>query len=231
MLRQEIAATPRAVGFQAEAKTTLSSATPNVVQAYTVGERGAALSWSSNTSTASLRRYLAKNGPPGSPLVLSIMRQVAAARAPGGRDGHHPPRHRRRTSCSRKAEAKVADSGWLRLTPRRAARPDADGHGGGHAALHEPGSFRKASWWTSGRTSTRSASCYDAGGAAAAVRRATAFEVAIKHVREEAVLLETVRPGVPAAVRHRTQDDGEEAGGALRRFACWRRTSPPPRRR
>src|SRR5437588_299090 len=116
-LRPELAANPTALGrFRREAEAVARVTHANIVQVYSIGEAdGRHFMALEYVEGRNLRDYLARKGPPDLPVVLTVMRQVAAAlqRAAESNIVHRDIKPEN-ILLTRKGEVKVADFGLSR---------------------------------------------------------------------------------------------------------------------
>ena len=201
VLREEIASTPAALlRFRAESQTIALLSHANVVQAYTVGEhKGRHYLVLEYVDGVSLRYYLTKKGPLEVPLALSIMRQVASALQ---RAGELSILHRdikpENILLTRKGEAKVADFGLARcLTMDETLDLTRSGTAVGTPRYMSPEQLEGKP--VDQRTDIYSfgVTCYEMLAGQRPFDGTNAYEIALEHVREEPVPLESIRPGIP----------------------------------
>jgi serine/threonine-protein kinase len=204
ILRADLAADPASLErFRAEAEAVARATHANIVQVYAVGEsdglRYMALEY---VEGRNLRDYLARKGPPDVPLVLSILRQVAAALQRAGELGIvHRDIKPDNILLTRKGEAKVADFG---LSRRQAGGPAVNltqsGVTMGTPLYMSPEQVEGKP--VDGRSDIYSlgVTCYHLLAGHPPFRGASAFEVALQHVRSEPEPLSRVRPDLPPAL-------------------------------
>jgi serine/threonine-protein kinase len=204
VMREDLAARPTTLErFQAESKIVAQLSHANVVQVHTVGEHhGRHYMVLEYVEGQSLRDYLLRKGPLDVLLVLSLMRQVANALLRAGEMGIvHRDIKPENILLTRKGEAKVADFGLSRClaleqppdltrsgttvgTPMYMSPEQVEG---------KPGDAR-SDLYSFGVT------CYHMLAGRTPFEGSNAFEVALKHVRDEPAALETIRPDAPAAL-------------------------------
>ncbi|MCI0464963.1 MAG: serine/threonine protein kinase [Gemmataceae bacterium] len=204
LLREDVAANPIVrERFQVESKTVAQLSHANIVQVYTVGEHaGRHYMVLEYVEGKSLRDYLLRKGPLDVPLVLSLMRQVASGLQRANEMGIvHRDIKPENILLTRKGEAKVADFGLSRClaldqpldltrsgttvgTPLYMSPEQVEGKDVDH----------RSDLYSFGVT------CYHMLAGHPPFTGSNAFEVALKHVREEPAPLETVRPDIPPAL-------------------------------
>ena len=217
VLREDIAANPTALErFKAESKTVARLSHANVVQVYTVGEHeGRHYMVLEYVEGKSLRRLPAAQGPLDVPLVLSIMRQVASALHRASELGIvHRDIKPENILLTRKGEAKVADFGLSRcLAVGPARRSHASGTTVGTPLYMSPEQVEgKAVDQPQRHLLVRRHLLPDARPASTPFAGSNAFEIALKHVRDEPAAAGDDPPRPSAgALRRRPQDDGEDA--------------------
>jgi serine/threonine-protein kinase len=196
-----ITAQPEAMRrFQAEAKAVARATHANIVQVYAIGEADGlwfmALEY---VEGRNLKEYLTRKGPPELLIVLSIMRQVAAALQRAGELGIvHRDIKPENILLTRKGEVKVADFGLARCLA-------------GEAPLHltQSGVTMGTPLYMSPeqaegkpidhRTDIYSfgVTCYHMLAGHPPFRGENPFEVALQHVRAEPEPLARLRPDLP----------------------------------
>ena len=203
LLRTEMAADETALKrFQAEAEAVARISHPNIVQVYALGEhqgqRYMALEY---VQGSNLRSFLEKKGPPELPVALAIMRQIAAALQRASELGIvHRDIKPENILLTRKAEVKVTDFGLSRLTnadqqPLHLTRSGATVGTPLYMApeqVHGKPTDHRTDIYALGIT------CYHLLAGEPPFRGTTAFEVAMKHVQEQAASLAFLRPDLPA---------------------------------
>jgi len=202
ILRRDLADTDTArKRFQAEAEAVARISHPNITQVYAVGEadglRFMALEY---VYGRNLRHYLDRKGPPDLPVALAIMKQVSAALQKAGELGIvHRDIKPENILLTRKVEVKVTDFGLSRYfagqekplsltrsgmtlgTPLYMSPEQVQGNAVDH----------RSDLYSFGVT------CYHLLAGFPPFTGATAFEVAVQHVQEEAGPLSAVRPDLP----------------------------------
>jgi serine/threonine-protein kinase len=209
VLREDVAANATVrERFKVESKNVAQLSHANIVQVYTVGEHGGrhymALEY---VEGKSLRDYLTHKGPLDVPVVLSIMRQVASALQRASELGIvHRDIKPENILLTRKGEAKVADFGLSRcFADERPLELTRDGTTVGTPLYMSPEQVEgkvvdhRSDLYSFGVT------CYHMLAGHPPFAGSNAFEVALKHVRDEPAPLEAVRadlpPGLCAIVR------------------------------
>jgi serine/threonine-protein kinase len=202
VLREDLAANPTMLErFKAESKAVAQLSHTNVVQVHTVGEHdGRHYMVLEYVEGKSLCSYLVRKGPLDVVLVLSIMRQVASALNRASEMGIvHRDIKPENILLTRKAEAKVADFGLARCfaldvpqdltrtgttmgTPLYMSPEQIQGKGVDH----------RSDLYSFGVT------CYQMLAGHTPFTGSNAYEIAVKHVRDEPEPLDAVRPDVPA---------------------------------
>jgi serine/threonine-protein kinase len=204
VVREAVAANPTALErFRAEATTVARLSHANVVQVHTVGEHAGRLYMVLEyVEGVSLRDYLERKGPLDVPLVLSLMRQVAGALQRAGELGIvHRDVKPENILLTRKGEAKVADFGLSRcLTADQPLDLTRSGTTVGTPLYMSPEQIEGKD--TDARSDVYSfgVTCYYMLAGRTPFTGSNAFEIALKHVREEPPPLEEARPDAPAAL-------------------------------
>ena len=204
VLREDVAANPTALErFKAESKTVAKLSHANIVQVYMVGEHeGRHYMVLEYVEGKSLRDYLLRTGPLDVPLVLSLMRKVASALYRASERGIiHRDIKPENILLTRKAEAKVADFGLSRgLDLDQPVDLTRTGTTVGTPLYMSPEQVEgkvvdhRSDIYSFGVT------CYHMLAGRPPFTGSHAFEIAIKHVRDEPTPLETIRPELPPAL-------------------------------
>jgi serine/threonine-protein kinase len=202
ILRADLARDPAALQrFQAEAEAVARFTHANVVQVYAIGEANGlhymALEY---VEGRNLRDYLARKGSPDLPVVFSIMRQVAAALQRAGEAGLiHRDIKPENILITRAGEVKVADFGLSRcFMPDQAPLSlTQTGVTMGTPLYMSPEQVEGKSLDPRTDIYSFGVTCYHMLAGQPPFRGETAFEVAVKHVRDEPVPLQQVRPDLP----------------------------------
>ena len=215
VLRDDIAANPTALArFQAESKTVALLNHPNIVQVYMVGEHeGRHYMVLEYVEGKSLRDYMLRAGPLEVLLVLSLMRKVASALHRAGERGIvHRDLKPENILVTRKAEAKVADFGLSRcLELEQPVDLTRSGTTVGTPLYMSPEQVEGKLVDARSDIYSFGVTCYHMLTGQPPFTGSHAFEIALKHVRDEPPPLETLRPDLPAGpLRRRPQNDGEE---------------------
>ena len=201
VLREDVAANPTALErFKAESKTVAKLSHANVVQVYMVGEHeGRHYMVLEYVEGKSLRDYLLRTGPLEVPLVLSLMRKVASALYRASEIGIvHRDVKPENILLTRKAEAKVADFGLSRcLAVEQAVDLTRSGTTVGTPLYMSPEQVEGKVVDCRSDIYSFGVTCYHMLAGQTPFTGSHAFEIAIKHVRDEPVPLETIRPDVP----------------------------------
>ncbi len=204
VLREDVAANPTALErFKAESKTVAKLSHANVVQVYTVGEHeGRHYMVLEYVEGKSLRDYLLRTGPLEVPLVLSLMRKVASALYRASELGIvHRDVKPENILLTRKAEAKVADFGLSRcLAVEQAVDLTRSGTTVGTPLYMSPEQVEGKVVDCRSDIYSFGVTCYQMLAGNPPFTGSHAFEIAIKHVRDDPVRLETIRPDVPPAL-------------------------------
>ncbi len=200
VLRQDTGAPTALPRFRAESQTIAQLCHPNIVQAYMVGEyAGCHYMVLEYVEGVSLRQYLTKKGPLPTPLVLSIMRQIASALQRAGEMGIlHRDIKPENILLTRKGEVKVADFGLARSLNRDETLDlTRAGSAVGTPRYMSPEQLegkpvdQRTDIYSFGIT------CYEMLTGKRPFDGDNAYEIALKHVREEPAPLESLRSGVP----------------------------------
>jgi eukaryotic-like serine/threonine-protein kinase len=190
--------------FQAEAEAVARISHPNITQVYAVGEQdGLRFMALEYVDGRNLRDYLDRKGPPDLPVALAIMKQVAAALQKAGELGLvHRDIKPENILLTRKVEVKVTDfglstyyaggekplsitqSGMTLGTPLYMSPEQVQGKPVDH----------RSDLYSFGVT------CYHLLAGYPPFTGPTAFEVAVKHVQQEAEPLQGLRPDLPPEV-------------------------------
>jgi serine/threonine-protein kinase len=201
LLRKDLANNPTAMQrFEAEAQAIATLNHPNIVQVFGAGEsdglRYMALEY---VDGRNLREHLARKGPPELPVALSIMKQIAAALQRAHEQGLvHRDIKPENILVTKKVEVKVTDFGLSRFfndpgavnltqsgvtlgTPLYLSPEQAQGKAVDH----------RSDLYSFGVT------CYHLLAGEPPFRGASAVEVALKHITDQAKPLETLRPDAP----------------------------------
>ncbi len=201
LLREDLAAHPTALDrFKTESKTVAQLSHPNIVQVYTVGEhQGRHYMVLEYVEGKSLRRYLDRNGPLDVPLALSLMRQIASALLAASEVGIvHRDIKPENILLNKQARLKVADFGLSRCfnldQPPDLTRP---GSVVGTPLYMSPEQIEGKAVDYRSDIYSFGVTCYHMLAGQPPFRGANAFEITLKHVRDDPVPLEKVRPELP----------------------------------
>ena len=202
LLKSELAANPTSLSrFKQEAEAVAKATHANIVQVYFIGDvDGIPYMALEYVEGRNLREYLAKKGPPDIVLGLSIMRQVAAALQ---RASEHGIIHRdikpENILLTRKGEVKVTDFGLSRCLDGTgpAVNLTQSGVTMGTPLYMSPEQVEGKP--VDHRTDIYSlgVTCYHMMAGHPPYEGETAFEVALKHVRDEPRPLAGIRPDLP----------------------------------
>jgi eukaryotic-like serine/threonine-protein kinase len=187
--------------FKAEGEAVARATHANIVQVYAIGEaQGLHYMALEYVEGRNLREYLARKGPPDLASIVSIMRQVAAALQRAGELGLvHRDIKPDNILLTRKGDVKVADFGLSRcLTPdQQPLHLTQSGVTMGTPLYMSPEQVEgkpldhRADIYSFGVT------CYHLIAGEPPFQGSNAFEVALKHTREEARPLHDIRPDLP----------------------------------
>jgi tRNA A-37 threonylcarbamoyl transferase component Bud32 len=203
VLRPDLTTPTALARFRAESTTIAQLSHGHIVQAYTVGEyKGRHYLVMEYVDGFSLRDYLDKKGPPELPLTLSILRRVSSALVRAGELGIiHRDIKPENILLTRKAEVKVADFGLSRcLTAEESLDLTRSGTAVGTPRYMSPEQLEGKPIDQRSDIYSLGITLYEMLTGRTPFDGTNAFEIAIKHVREEAVPVEQVRPGLPPAV-------------------------------
>lgn len=201
ILRTDLAANITALQrFQNEAEAVASITHANIVQVYAIGAaEGLHYMALEYVEGRNLRDYLARKGPPDTPIAINIMRQVAAGLQRAHELGFvHRDIKPENILLTRKGEVKVADFGLSRCfasdqplnitqsgvtmgTPLYMSPEQVQGH------TVDP----RSDIYSFGVT------CYHLLAGEPPFKGQTPFEVALKHVQDQPLPLADVRPDLP----------------------------------
>ncbi|HVS39593.1 MAG TPA: serine/threonine-protein kinase [Gemmataceae bacterium] len=204
MLREDIAAHPVALErFKVESKTVAQLSHANVVQVHAFGQRaGRCYMVMEYVEGKNLREYLVRQGPLDAPLVLSIMRQVANALHRASELGIvHRDIKPENILLTKKGEAKVADFGLSRClavdAPVDLTRAGATV---GTPLFMSPEQVEGKAVDHRSDIYSFGVTCYQMLTGRTPFQGSNAFEIALKHVRQEPAPLQKLRPDVPPAL-------------------------------
>ena len=204
VLREDIASNPTALErFKAESKIVAQLCHPNVVQVHMVGKHeGRRFMVLEYVEGKSLRDYLLRRGSLEVMLVLSLMRQVAAALQRASELGIvHRDIKPENILLNRKGEAKVADFGLSRcLTLDQPVDLTRDGTAVGTPLYMSPEQVEGKAIDSRSDIYSFGVTCYHMLAGKTPFTGSNAFGIALKHVREEPPPLESIRPDLPAAL-------------------------------
>jgi len=203
LLRPDFAANRTALErFRLEAQSVARVTHANIVQVYQVGEEQdlhfMALEY---VEGRNLRDYLARKGPPEVLLALSIMRQVGAALQRASELGIiHRDIKPENILLTRKGEVKVADFGLSRVLEgdQPAVNLTQSGVTMGTPLYMSPEQVEGKALDFRTDIYSFGVTCYHMLAGEPPFKGTSAFEVALKHVREEPPPLPSIRPDLPA---------------------------------
>ncbi len=202
LLRPETANNPTALArFQKEAEAVARFTHANIVQVYQIGQvEGLVFMALEYVEGRNLREYLARKGPPDALLALSIMRQVAGALQRAGELGLvHRDIKPENILLTRKGEVKVADFGLVRCLSEDSPGLNLTQSGVtmGTPLYMSPEQVEGKLLDCRSDIYSFGVTCYHMLAGQPPFTGENAFEVAFKHVRNEAVPLEKLRPDLP----------------------------------
>jgi len=202
LLKPELAANPTSLQrFKAEAEAVARATHANIVQVYAIGDlSGLSFMALEYVEGRNLHDFVARKGPPEVLLALSIMRQVAAALQRASELGIiHRDIKPENILLTRKGEVKVADFGLSRCLDgdKPALNLTASGVTMGTPLYMSPEQVegRPVDCRTDIYSFGATAYCMMAGHPP--FEGTSAFEVALKHVKEEPRPLASIRPDLP----------------------------------
>jgi len=203
LLRPDFAANKSALErFQLEAKSVARVTHANIVQVYQVGESdGLHFMALEYVEGRNLRDFIARKGPPEVLLGLSIMRQVAAALQRASELGIiHRDIKPENILLTKKGEVKVADFGLSRVLEgdRPAVNLTQSGVTMGTPLYMSPEQVEGKPLDFRTDIYSFGVTCYHMLAGEPPFKGSSAFEVALKHVREEPPPLPSIRPDLPA---------------------------------
>jgi serine/threonine-protein kinase len=200
VLRDDIAANPTSlVRFQKESKNVAQLSHANIVQVHTVGEHeGRHYMVLEYVEGKSLSEYLLRKGPLEVPLVLSIMRQVASALQRASEMGIvHRDIKPENILLNRKGETKVADFGLSRCLDDEPANLTRAGSAVGTPVYMSPEQVEGKPVDHRSDIYSFGVTCYHMLAGKVPFAGSNAYQIAIKHVREEPRPLEKKRSDLP----------------------------------
>jgi serine/threonine-protein kinase len=196
--------------FQMEAETIARLNHPNIVQIYQLAEAdGIRFMVLEYVQGRNLRHYLERKGPPDLPICLSIIRQVACALQKAHEAGIvHRDIKPENILLTRRVEVKVADFGLSRLcAPQQPAlHLTQSGVTVGTPLYMSPEQVQGQTVDHRSDIYSFGVTCYHLLAGEPPFQGNTAFDVALKHVKEEPPPLTAFRPDVPielAAMVHK----------------------------
>lgn len=202
VLREDIAANPTAIErFKIESKNVAQLSHANIVQVHMIGEHaGRHFMVLEYVEGKSLGEYVARKGPLEVPLVISIMRQVAGALNRASEMGIvHRDIKPENILLNRKGEAKVADFGLSRCLDH-AVELTRTGAAVGTPVYMSPEQVEGKPVDQRSDIYSFGVTCYQMLAGHAPFEGSNAFEIALKHVREEPAPLEEIRSDIPPAL-------------------------------
>jgi serine/threonine-protein kinase len=204
ILRADLAANPSALQrFKTEAEAVGRATHANIVQVYLNGEaEGLHYMALEYVEGRNLREFIAKKGPPDILLALTIMRQVAAALARAGELGIiHRDIKPENILLTRKGEVKVADFGLSRSLAGDAVPLNITQSGivMGTPLYMSPEQVEGNPMDARSDIYSFGVTCYHMMAGHPPFVGKGAFEVAVKHARDEPRPLATIRPDLPQA--------------------------------
>jgi serine/threonine-protein kinase len=204
VLREDVASNPTALArFKVESKTIAQLSHANIVQVHMIGEHeGRNYMVLEYVEGRNLRDYLARKGTLDVMLVLSIMRQVTGALLRASEMGIvHRDIKPENILLTRKGEVKVADFGLSRcLSGDQPLNLTQSGVTMGTPLYMSPEQVEGKPVDYRSDIYSFGVTCYHMLAGQPPFQGGNAFEVALKHVREEPAPLDTYRPDVPAAL-------------------------------
>jgi len=201
VIREDLVANPTALKrFQSESKTVAQLSHANVVHVYLIGEHeGRSYMVLEYVEGKSLEEYLARQGRLDVPLTLSLLRQVGSALQRASElDVIHRDVKPANILLTRKGQAKVADFGLARcLAQDEGVDLTRDGTAVGTPLYMSPEVLEGKKADSRSDLYSLGVTFYHALTGKPPFQGSNAVEVALKHVREEPVPLEEVRPDLP----------------------------------
>jgi serine/threonine-protein kinase len=203
IMRADLACNPVSLQrFKAEAEAVARATHANIVQVYAIGEANGlhymALEY---VEGRNLRDYLDKKGTVDLPLALSIMRQVAAALQRASELGIiHRDIKPENILLTRKGEVKVTDFGLSRCfaPDQQPLNLTQSGVAMGTPLYMSPEQVEGLTLDPRTDIYSFGATCYHMLAGVPPFQGGTAYELALKHVRDEPEPLSKLRPDLPA---------------------------------
>ncbi len=201
ILRPDMASNPKALArFKVEAEAVARATHANIVQIHALGEQdGLVYLAMEYVEGRNLKDYIARKGTPDLPVVLSIMRQVAAALQRAGTLGLiHRDIKPENILLTRKGQVKVADFGLVK-DPESATpfKLTATGVTMGTPLYMSPEQVEGRPLDPRSDIYSFGVTCYYMLSGQPPFRGETAYEVALQHVQNEPVPLDALRPDLP----------------------------------
>lgn len=204
VLREDLAANPAALArFEAESKTVAQINHANVVQVYMIGKRqGRSYMVLEYVEGKSLGEFLARQGRLDAPVVLSLMRQVATALHRASELGIvHRDIKPANILLTRKGQAKIADFGLARcLDQEQHVDLTRSGTTVGTPVYMSPEQIEGKPVDARSDIYSFGVTCYHMLAGRPPFKGSNAFELSLKHVREEPPPLEKFCPETPPAL-------------------------------
>jgi serine/threonine-protein kinase len=204
ILRPDLAANPASLQrFKAEAEAVAKVTHANIIQVYAIGEiDGLPYIALEYVEGRNLKDFVSKKGPPETLLAVSIMRQTAAALQRAGEAGIvHRDIKPENILLTRKGEVKVADFGLSRcLDGDKPLNLTQSGVTMGTPLYMSPEQVEGKPLDSRTDIYSLGVTCYFMLAGRPPFEGATAFEVAMKHARDEPPPLASIRPDLPEAL-------------------------------
>ena len=186
--------------FETEAKAVAQLNHPNIVQVYAVGEQQGLLYMALEYVDGwTLKDFLQRKGPPDLPVGLSIMRQVAAALTRAAEVGViHRDIKPENILMTRKVEVKVTDFGLSRIIGQgQGLNLTQTGTAMGTPLYMSPEQVMGQALDPRTDLYSFGATCYHLLSGQPPFTSESAMAVGIKHVQEEPVPIQSLRPDLP----------------------------------
>jgi serine/threonine-protein kinase len=200
ILRADLAADPKYLQrFRSEAEAVAQATHANIVQVYAIGEAdGLHFMALEYVEGRNLRDMLVRRGPPDLALVLSVMKQVAAALQRAAELGIvHRDIKPDNILLSRKGEVKVADFGLARVLADQPVNLTATGVTVGTPLYMSPEQVQGNALDSRSDMYSFGVTCYHMLAGEPPFTGDNAFQVALLHVNQESEPLGRRRPDLP----------------------------------